>query len=261
MRVAILHPGEMGAALGAQLVSAGHEVVWDPDGRSPATRHRAEQAGLVADAAARSAEVVVSVCPPSAALDMARSLAGAAGAAGSAGTGLVIDANAVSPATAAEIGQVLGDRWVDGAIVGPPPRQAGTTRLFLSGPRAEEAAELFDGTYLEPVVLTGSPVAASATKMAYAAWTKGSAALLLAAMETARGHGVEGALRAEWDRSQPGLGARLQGAERSARDKGWRWVGEMEEIAATFAAVDQPDGFHRAAAEVFGRYPRPVDPA
>ena len=253
MRVAVLHPGEMGAAVGAQLVSAGHETVWDPDGRSPATRRRAEQAGLIADPDARTAEVVISVCPPSAALEMARSLAGT--------TGLVIDANAVSPATALEIGEVLNGRWVDGAIVGPPPRQAGTTRLYLSGPRAEEAAELFRGPHLEPVVLEGSPVAASAVKMAYAAWTKGSAALLLATMETARGHGVEAALRGEWERSQPALAQRLTGAERSARDKGWRWVGEMEEIAATFAAVDQPDGFHRAAAEVFRRYPRPADSA
>ena len=117
-------------------------------------------------------EMILSICPPHAALEIARSLAGS--------RGLVLDANAVSPATAREIGAVLGERWADGGIVGPPPDRAGTTRLFLSGPGGEEVAALFAGTRLEAVVLAGSPVAASTVKMAYAAWTKGTAALLLA---------------------------------------------------------------------------------
>ncbi len=248
MRVGLLHPGEMGAAIGALLVSAGHEVLWDPRGRSDATRDRARRAGLTAADDARDAEIVISVCPPSVALEVAASLSGRAG--------LVVDANAVSPATATEIGRVIGGPWVDAAIVGPPPRRPGTTRLFLSAPHAGAAATLFAGTDLEPVILGGSPVAASALKMAYAAWTKGSAALLLATMETARAYGLDDALRAEWSRSQPSLEGRLERARESAATKGWRWTGEMLEVAATFADAGQPDGFHRAASEVFDRYPR-----
>jgi 3-hydroxyisobutyrate dehydrogenase-like beta-hydroxyacid dehydrogenase len=147
---------------------------------------------------------------------------------------------------------------VDGGIVGPPPRREGSTRLFLSGSHANEASVLFEGTRLEPIVLGGSPVAASALKMAYAAWTKGSAALLLAALSSAHANGVEDALREEWSRSQPGLEARWQSAADSAAAKGWRWVGEMNEIAATFAAVGLPSGFHEAAAEMFERADREV---
>ena len=110
------------------------------------------------------------------------------------------------------------------------------------------------------MVLDGSPVAASALKMAYAAWTKGSAALLLSALASARATGVEEALRAEWKRSLPELGARSERAADSAAAKGWRWVGEMNEIAATFAAAGLPPGFHEAAAEMFDRASREPGP-
>jgi 3-hydroxyisobutyrate dehydrogenase-like beta-hydroxyacid dehydrogenase len=235
----------MGAAIGALLVEQGHDVLWRPRGRSDATARRADAAGLTSVDGFLDAEVILSVCPPHAALDVARSLQGA--------RALVIDANAISPMTAGCVGEVIGDRWVDGGIVGPPPRREGTTRLFLSGHHAIEASRLFTGTRLEPVILDGSPVAASALKMAYAAWTKGSAALLLATLDSARGTGVEEALRAEWKRSQPQLDARWQSAASSASTKGWRWVGEMNEIAATFASVGLPSGFHEAAAEMFDR--------
>ena len=88
---------------------------------------------------------------------------------------------------------------------------------------------------------------ASAVKMAYAAWTKGTAALLLAIRDVARHFDVE----REWQLATPELAGRLAAAERSAAAKGWRWIGEMEEIADTFAAARQPEGFHRAAAEVY----------
>jgi 3-hydroxyisobutyrate dehydrogenase-like beta-hydroxyacid dehydrogenase len=235
----------MGAAIGGLLVTHGHEVLWLPDGRSQQTAQRAHDAGLTAVEDLTDAEIIVSVCPPHAALDVARTLRGT--------HALVIDANALSPATAAQVGELLGDRWVDGAIIGPPPRRAGSTRLYLSGPHAAQAARLFADTSLEAVILDGSPVAASAVKIAYAAWTKGSAALLLASLASARATGVEEALRAEWRRSQPDLEDRVQRAADSAASKGWRWVGEMEEIAATFAEVGLPPGFHQAAAEMYDR--------
>jgi 3-hydroxyisobutyrate dehydrogenase-like beta-hydroxyacid dehydrogenase len=245
--IGLLHPGEMGAAVGAVLRSRGHRVMWASAGRSEATRARAEEAGLEdvgsAEAVAES-EVVLSVCPPHAALDVARSL-GPFG-------GLYVDANAVSPATARAVGELVaaaGARYADGGIVGSPPREPGTTRLYLSGEAADEARELFDGSALEPRVVGN----ASAVKMAYAAWTKGSAALLLAVRELARAEGIEEQLLEEWALSIPELPERSERAARSAEAKGWRWVGEMEEIAATFEAAGLPAGFHHAAAEVFRR--------
>jgi hypothetical protein len=110
-------------------------------------------------------------------------------------------------------------------------------------------AGLFEGSALEPRVVAN----ASAVKMAYAAWTKGSAALLLAVRELARAEGIEDVLLEEWRLSLRELPERADRAARSAEAKGWRWVGEMEEIAATFEADGLPNGFHLAAAEVFRR--------
>jgi hypothetical protein len=240
MTIAVLHPGEMGSALGAALDAP---VIWAPAGRSPETAERARTAGLtVGDPL--TADVIVSVCPPHAALDVARSVAGF--------TGVYVEANAVSPATSRSVAALLPDAtFVDGGIIGPPPVEPGTTRLYLSGAAAGEVAARFAGTIVDARIVED----ASAIKMAYAAWTKGSAALLLAARATAEAYGVGEALEAEWE--ELGLLSRLAGAERSAETKGWRWTAEMEEIADTFAAAAQPDGFHRAAAEVYrARSPR-----
>jgi 3-hydroxyisobutyrate dehydrogenase-like beta-hydroxyacid dehydrogenase len=237
--VGLLHPGEMGSAIGAALQAVGHDVAWVSAGRSGATRERAasfRDTGSL-DALAREAEVVLSICPPHAALDVARSIPGDA---------LYVDANAVSPARALQVA-ALKPRFVDGGIVGGPPHAAGETRLYLSGDRAPEVAALFERSIVETRVVPD----ASAVKMTYAAWSKGTAAMLLAIRDVARHYGVEEELAAEWRNSVPTLPERLAAAERSAATKGWRWIGEMEEIADTFAAAGRPDGFHRAAAEVF----------
>jgi 3-hydroxyisobutyrate dehydrogenase-like beta-hydroxyacid dehydrogenase len=253
--IGLLHPGEMGAAVGRCLTGRGQQVLWASEGRGPDTAARAAAAGLsdagtVAALAAR-AEVIISVCPPHAALDVAWAVHGFGG--------LYVDANAVSPGTAREVARLIcesGGRYVDGGIIGPPPDQPSATRLYLSGADAEQVAALFAGTPLDARVISGSATAASAVKMAYAGWTKGTAALLLSVRALAREQGVEEALLAEWALSQPGLDARSAGAARSAAAKGWRWVGEMEEIAATMSAAGLPDGFHQAAAEIFRRSPR-----
>ncbi len=246
--VGVLHPGEMGAAIAGALTGRGDTVLWASAGRSAATAERARGAGLedAEDVAelCRRCEVLLSICPPHAAVDVARAAAGF--------TGLYVDANAIAPDTARAVAE-LQPRFVDGGIVGPPPHQPGTTRLYLSGDEAADVAALFAGTNVDARVLSGRPGAASALKAAYAGWTKGSAALLLTVRELARAEGVEDALLAEWRLSIPELEERLAGAERSARRKGWRWIGEMEEIAHSMAAQDLPTGFHEASAEVFRR--------
>jgi Domain of unknown function (DUF1932) len=233
--VGLLHPGEMGSAVGRVLQASGHEVLWASEGRSEATCARAgtfRDSGTVS-ALAGEAELILSICPPHAALDVARQVEGF--------DGVYVDANAISPMHAREIAS-LHPRFVDGGIVGGPPHDAGTT-LYLSGPGAASVAVLFVGSNLEPRVVAN----ASALKMAYAAWSKGSAAMLLAIHDVARYFDVE----EEWRLAAPELAERLPQAERAAATKGWRWVGEMEEIGDTFAAAGQPDGFHRAAARVY----------
>ena len=245
--IGVLHPGEMGAAVGAALRAAGQTVFWASEGRSPETLARAEEAGLqdagTVGEVARRSDVVMSVCPPHAAMEVARSVAGF--------RGVFVDANAISPETSRAIDAAIEGRFVDGGIIGPPPREPGSTRLYLAGSEADTVAGLFAGTTLDARVISEEPGAASALKMAYAACTKGTAAMLLAIRELAQAAQVEPALLEEWRLSLPELIERWAAAARSADRKGWRWVAEMEEIASTFESGGLPGGFHRAAAEVF----------
>jgi 3-hydroxyisobutyrate dehydrogenase-like beta-hydroxyacid dehydrogenase len=249
--IGVLHPGEMGAALGAALRAKGETVLWASSGRSPATLDRAREAGLedvvTLEELARRSEVIVAVCPPHAAVGLARSIPSFAG--------VYLDANAVSPTTARKIAGLVS-RYVDGGIIGPPPRDGGTTRLYLSGDEASLVADLFAGTIVQARVVSEHDAAASAVKMTFAAWTKGTAALLLAIRAVARLEGVEETLLDEWRTSLPQLPDQSAAAARSALSKGWRWVGEMTEIADTFVEAGLPDGFHRAAAEIYRRSPR-----
>lgn len=252
--VGLLHPGAMGADVGRCLRAAGARVLWASAGRGAATRERAEQAGLedagTVDALVEASEVVVSVCPPDAAVEVARLAARH--------TGPYVDANAVAPETMREVTAALPDAQViDGGIIGLPPQPGRGTRLYLSGAGAADVAPLWAGSDLEAVVLDGPVGAASALKMAYAGWTKGSAALLLTMRAAARKAGVEEALVAEWEHSLPDLPTRCDSALASASEKGWRWVGEMEQIAGFLRAQGQPGGALDAAAEVYRAFPRP----
>jgi 3-hydroxyisobutyrate dehydrogenase-like beta-hydroxyacid dehydrogenase len=259
--VGLLHPGEMGAAVGGCLVSVGHEVLWDPAGRSRASTGRALAAELTGAGFGRlvaESSVIFSVCPPHAALDVADQVAGAGY------TGIYVDANAISPATAEQVAGIVtagGGVYVDGGIIGPPPEAPGHTRLYLSGPRAAEVRPLFSRSPLDARIAEGPLYAASSVKMAYAAWTKGSSALLLAARAMARASGVERTLLAEWALSQQALGQQSEAAASAAAAKGWRWVAEMEEIAASMAAAGLPAGFHQAAADLYDRASHAETPA
>ncbi len=178
--VCILHPGEMGAEVGAAARAGGARVLWVSSGRGGATRDRAGAAGLedaeTLKAALAQSSIVLSVCPPHAALEVAESVA----ASGFSGT--YLDANAVSPQTSRRIGglvEAAGATFVDGGIIGPPPAKPGTTRLYLSGPASTDVAALFAGSPLGTVALDAPIGAASAVKACYAGWTKGAATLLL----------------------------------------------------------------------------------
>ena len=252
--VALLHPGNMGVTIGAAAATSGASVLWASNDRGNATRRRAEQAKLIdagnLSAAVRQADVVLSVCPPHAALDVARSVAAQKF------TGIYVDANAVSRETAEEIGTIIsasGASFVDGGIIGSPVVKPGTTRLYLSGGAAEDVAALFSGSMLDARAISGKPGAASALKVAYAAWTKCTDALVLTIRAFAAHEGVDKALLEEWSISQPGLENKCNRAAAVAVPKMWRYVGEMREIAEAFGAAGLPTGFHDAAAEVSDR--------
>src|ERR687891_2539318 len=252
--VALLHPGNMGVTIGAAAATSGARVIWASNERSEKTRERARRAGLVdvenLSAAVQASDVVLSVCPPHAALELACRVAEHNF------TGIYVDANAVSRATAEHIGAIVseaGASFVDGGIIGAPVKQAGTTRLYLSGERAPEVVELFSASMLDARAIGKEPGAASALKIVYAAWTKCSDGLILAIRALAAEEGVDQALLDEWKRSQPDLERRSVRAAAVATPKAWRYVGEMREIAATFEAAGLPGGFHNAAADICER--------
>ena len=250
--IGLLHPGDMGSMVGASARANGLRVLWASEGRSPQTLERAAAAGLedmkgLAPVVAAS-QAILSVCPPHAAIDLAREVA-AQGF-----SGIYVDGNAVSPQTGREIGRIVekgGATFVDGGIIGPPPRKPGTTRLYLSGEQAGRIVRLFEQGPLEAIAVEGGPGAASALKMAYAAYTKGTSALLVSIRALAIHAGVDQALLAEWARSQGELGARSERAAGETARKAWRFVGEMAEIAATFDDAGLPDGFFLAAGKIY----------
>jgi len=255
--VGILHPGQMGISIAASVQNGGHPVYWASSGRSAGSRTRAEQhglrdAGTLAELCA-ACSVVISVCPPAAAEELAQEVL-AHGF-----TGLYVDANAISPQRAERIAAAVrrgGARFVDGSIIGPPAWKPGTTWLYLSGPDAEEAAALFAAGPAQAIALGAEIGRASALKMVYAAYTKGSTALLAASLGAADALGVRGDLTEQWQREGSGMDENAPRRARGVTAKAWRFVGEMEEIAATFEEAGLPGGFHAAAADVYRRLAR-----
>lgn len=252
--IALLHPGNMGSTIGACAATSGARVLWASAQRSARSRKRAEQAGLIdagdLAAAVRQSEIVLSVCPPEFATEVAVSVAAQRF------QGIYVDANAVSRATAEEIGKIVtkaGASFVDGGIIGSPVKEAGTTRMYLSGERAAEIAQLFSASMLDARSIGATVGAASALKVVYAAWTKGTDALILAIRALATHEGVDNALLEEWKISQPALENKCLRAAAVAAPKMWRYIGEMREIAEAFQAAGLPSGFHNAAAEVSER--------
>ena len=237
----IVSPGAMGSAVGAALQQGGAHVVATIAGRSERTALLALTAGLallpdIADVVA-AGDVVLSIVPPDQAEAVAAELTGAR---------LLVDLNAVSPATARRISDE-----VDGSISGPPPWRPGTTRIYLSGPRAEEVAALpFDG--VEMIVVGHEVGAASAVKMSTASVYKGSIALLAQALRAADHYGVVDHVLSDLGELADDAGRRIA---RSAA-KAERYVGEMHEISAAQAAAGLEATLFEAMAEVWAEIAR-----
>jgi 3-hydroxyisobutyrate dehydrogenase-like beta-hydroxyacid dehydrogenase len=252
--VGILNPGDMGISVAATIHNSGHAVYWASEGRSPQTRARAEQHGLI-DAGSlanicQTCAVIVSVVPP----DAAEALAAQVLSQGF--KGLFIDANAIAPGRAVRIGDAMnaaGASFVDGGIIGGPAWKANTTWLYLSGEAAAEAADYFAAGPLETRVIGDAVGKASALKMCFAAYTKGTTALLSAVLAAAESLDVRAELEQQWSQNGSNFAEQSANSVRNVTAKAWRFAGEMEEIAATFAQAGLPDEFHLAAADIYRR--------
>ena len=254
--VAVMSPGDMGEGIGASIRGQGFDIVTVLAGRSSETRMRAERAGfrLVPDleALTSEADLMLSVMPPEQAEGFANAAAAAMRAGGRAPA--YADMNAISPATSLRIADTMakaGADYIDGGIVGwAPLKTEKATRLYVSGPHAHVMNAL-DGNGKIVRQLGDEIGRASAVKMIYASITKGTDTLLTAAYTAAEALGIREVMEAEWADSQPDALARMARRVPALPADAGRWIGEMEEIAATYASVGVTAHFHKGAAEIY----------
>jgi 3-hydroxyisobutyrate dehydrogenase-like beta-hydroxyacid dehydrogenase len=253
MTIGLLHPGRMGAAIGAQLRTAGASVVWCPEGRSQDTSNRAVASDLQAvetlDDLLKLSDIVLCVCPPAAAEDVAEQVAVRRF------RGLYVEANAISPQRATRIAARLTDggaRVIDACIFGPPPSSESTVRFYLSGPDPElrSVAALFTGTQVTAFPMNGEIGKASALKLTLSAYQKVSRALAAVAYALADHHGLRDEVLTE---SQHFSRSAINdpGYLPSVAARAWRWEPEMAEVAEMLGAAGLPEEFSHAAASVF----------
>ncbi|MFF3558271.1 DUF1932 domain-containing protein [Streptomyces tsukubensis] len=253
--VGILHPGTMGAAVAACAAANAAEVLWCETGRSTASVERAAQFGLtpvatLAELLDRS-NIVISLCPPAAAEDLARDVAGHRFA------GVYVEANAINPARTQRIAALLEPdaTVVDGGVVGSPPVGGKSPTLYLSGPDDATACveALFTGTTVRASVLGVEVGKASALKLAYASFQKTSRVLVALAVAMAREHGVDQELMKVASRRTDSYLSEPQYVAKTAA-RAWRWGPELEEAADALAAVGLPPEMLHAAASTLARW-------
>jgi len=254
-KIAILMPGDMGHGVGRALREHGQDVLTCLAGRSARTRGLAEAAGMrdagTLEALCAEADLILSILPPDAALAQARDVAAEMRSAGR--TPVYVDCNAVSPMTVREVAAVIaeaGAPFIDCGIIGLAPGKGAATRFHVSGPDTGPM-EALDGMGIQVIPMGAEIGRASALKMVYAGLTKGTMTLHTAMLLAAHQLGVFEETVAEYaDSQQAALKAMEFRVPRIPADAG-RWIGEMEEIAATLASVGVTPGFHEGAAEVY----------
>lgn len=228
----ILYPGEMGAALGRLFHAAGFRVVTTCRDRSRRTVESAHHAGLELldglETVVAVSDIILSLVPPAAALDLARQVAGCATAL----PPLYVDVNSISPETALEIERVLGEcgiRFVDAAIHGLASRLPEQGRMYLSGSDAAALAQQWQGV-LPTRVVGDEPGRASAMKMLLSGVSKGLVALFLEIALTAREIGQLDAFLENCDEFYPAIMAAVGRMLPTYPRHAWRRAQELEEL-------------------------------
>ena len=252
--IAIVSPGAMGHKVGAYLSGRGHRVITLLNGRSEASAARAKRAGMEGAADMNelmsSADLFLSILPPALAETLARDAAAAMTATGH--RPVFVDCNAVSPGTAGKIADIVtaaGAKFIDVGIIGPPPGE-GATKFYASGADAP-LLDFMDGDGISVRQMGSGATRASAIKMVYAGLTKGTFTLHTAILMAADMLDIGPELHAELAESQKGPWQAMNNRVPFLAADAGRWIGEMEEIAATMASVGITDGFHQAAADIF----------
>ena len=240
-RIGLMSPGDMGQAVGIRLKEVGFEVRTALEGRSERTRKLAA-AGKIEDcgslrALLESSDLVLSIIDPGSAMPLAKAVAVLLPSIKT--PPLYTDCNALAPDTKRAMQGLLeaaGTRFVDGGIIGPPPRGTGRIHFYVSGAGAGVLEALQHDT-IDVRVVSERVGDAASVKMCYGAITKGTTALLAELLIAARRLGVEEALDKELVETQPVIRKWILDHLPSMPPKAYRWVPETEEIAATFGAA------------------------
>jgi 3-hydroxyisobutyrate dehydrogenase-like beta-hydroxyacid dehydrogenase len=254
--VGVVSPGDMGQAIAGRLKESGLNVYTALDGRSERTKALAREAGLAdcgsMEKLVATCELVLSVINPGEALSVARQVAAAMKK-----TGRKIafaDLNAVSPQTARDADRMIreaGGIFIDGGIIGPPPRtEKDKPRIYVSGPDAY-LFESIKHPNLLIRVLSERVGDASGVKMCYAAMTKGTTALAVELLVAARKLGVEQALEKELRESRNDVFEWQMKNIALMPPKAYRWVPEMEEIAKTFGELGLTRRIFEGATDIY----------
>ena len=254
-KVAILSPGAMGHAVGRVLAEHGVDIMTCLAGRSERTHRLASVAGFTEmptlEDLVCEADLVLSILVPVDAEAIACQLAGALKATGA--QPYIADCNAISPMRSAKIETIIqstGGRFIDASIIGPPPGQSAPPRFYVSGIHAEVMLPL-DGKGIVVKSLGETIGRASGIKMCYAALTKGTSTLQVALLTAAESMGLTEELRQELAYSQAAALQSMESTIPRLPPNAHRWVGEMEEIASTFAEVGVTSHFHLGAAAIY----------
>ena len=254
-KVAILSPGAMGHAVGRVLAEHGVDIMTCLAGRSERTHRLASAAGFTEmptlEDLVCEADLVLSILVPVDAEAIACQLAGALKATGA--QPYIADCNAISPMRSAKIETIIqsaGGRFIDASIIGPPPGQGAPPRFYVSGIHAEVMLPL-DGKGIVVKSLGETIGRASGIKMCYAALTKGTSTLQVALLTAAESMGLTEELRQELAYSQAAALQSMESTIPRLPSNAHRWVGEMEEIASTFAQVGVTSHFHLGAAAIY----------
>jgi 3-hydroxyisobutyrate dehydrogenase-like beta-hydroxyacid dehydrogenase len=244
----------MGAAIGGRLVAAGHTVTTLLAGRGEATADRARDAGFQSAESMGhllgDADLFLSIVPPASAFAVAKRVAKEARTGGAVFD--FIECNAISPAQARAIEAMFEGTQVDivdGGIVGGPPADESLPRLYVSG-EVPTALQDLDGIAFRLRAVDGGIGAASALKLCYAAITKGTNALLAAALLAAERHGLLDPLTAELSESQPMLYGRAEANISRLPADSARWAPEMRYVAEAFESVGVTGELHLGAARM-----------
>jgi len=254
-KVGLMTPGDMGQAIAGQIKAKGYEVCTALAKRSDRSRALAKEAGLTdvgsLEQLVTECDLVLSIMNPGAALDFGLEIAEAMRHTGH--KTLLVDCNAIAPPTAQKIAGLVekeGGPFLDGGIIGPPPRGSAKTTLFVSGPGAGDLQQ-FAGPQMAVEVVSDRVGDASALKMCYGALNKGTQALWLEVLIAAQRMGVAEQLEQQLRSSRSEL---LDFALKQLPimpPKAYRWVPEMIEISKTLAAAGITPKVFEGAANIY----------